>query len=186
MLPHSKLYSERMWLQNTNTRSIRGPSGLCLLCCASVQVDAQASSLCFDLDLNEQKGHGQHESRAGHKLLLFSTMTTMLDAVEEVLEWLGHRWERLDGTTQASERGPLLQSFSSDPEVWPCPCPRGPVPLSICPCACALVQMTLPSWPCAPAHRSLPFPQTCPCPCGLCPCPCVPAPAPWVLVPLPW
>ena len=44
-------------------------------------------------------------------------MTTMLDAVEEVLEWLGHRWERLDGNTQASERGAILKAFSSDAQV---------------------------------------------------------------------
>ena len=54
---------------------------------------------------------------AGHKVLLFSTMTSMLDGVEELLEWRGLRWERLDGATKASERGELLASFTSDPEV---------------------------------------------------------------------
>jgi SNF2 family DNA or RNA helicase len=54
---------------------------------------------------------------AGHKLLLFSTMTTMLDSVEEVLEWQGIAWERLDGTTKASDRGALLHEFSTNPEA---------------------------------------------------------------------
>lgn len=54
---------------------------------------------------------------AGHKLLLFSTMTTQLDSCEEVLEWQGLRWERLDGTSKASERGALLHSFSTNPDV---------------------------------------------------------------------
>jgi hypothetical protein len=44
-------------------------------------------------------------------------MTTMLDSVEEVLEWQGLKWERLDGTTKACARGALLRSFSTDPEV---------------------------------------------------------------------
>lgn len=54
---------------------------------------------------------------AGHKLLLFSTMTTQLDSCEEVLEWQGLRWERLDGTTKAADRGALLHAFSTDPNV---------------------------------------------------------------------
>jgi ATP-dependent helicase STH1/SNF2 len=55
----------------------------------------------------------QHLVAQGHKLLLFSTMTTMLDSVEEVLDWLGMQWERLDGATKASDRGTILSTFST-------------------------------------------------------------------------
>jgi hypothetical protein len=44
-------------------------------------------------------------------------MTTMLDSVEEVLEWLGMTWERLDGSTKASERGTILSKYSSSVDV---------------------------------------------------------------------
>ena len=44
-------------------------------------------------------------------------MTTQLDSCEEVLDWQGLRWERLDGTTKAADRGALLHSFSTDPNV---------------------------------------------------------------------
>ena len=56
-------------------------------------------------------------SGAGHKLLLFSTMTTQLDSAEEVLEWLGVRFERLDGNTRACDRAAALAAFSSSPDV---------------------------------------------------------------------
>jgi hypothetical protein len=44
-------------------------------------------------------------------------MTTMLDSVEEVLEWLGMTWERLDGSTKASDRGTILSKYSSSVDV---------------------------------------------------------------------
>lgn len=58
---------------------------------------------------------------AGHKLLLFSTMTTQLDSVEDVLEWLGMRFERLDGATKACDRAAALAAFSTSPDVRPSP-----------------------------------------------------------------
>lgn len=50
-------------------------------------------------------------------MLVFSTMTAVLDSAEDVLGWLGMRFARLDGSTKASERGPLLDAFCSDSDV---------------------------------------------------------------------
>eukprot|EP00892_Ulva_mutabilis_P010151 jgi/Ulvmu1/7508/UM037_0052.1 len=53
----------------------------------------------------------------GHKTLIFSTMTMVLDSIEEVLEYAGVRYTRLDGNTKASERGAILHDFTSDSEI---------------------------------------------------------------------
>ena len=44
-------------------------------------------------------------------------MTMLLDSVEEVLEWAGLEFLRLDGTTKSTERGQLIQDFSIG-KVW--------------------------------------------------------------------
>lgn len=49
----------------------------------------------------------------GHRTLIFSTMTMLLDSVEEVLEWAGLSFLRLDGNTKATERGQLLREFTT-------------------------------------------------------------------------
>ncbi|KAG1668599.1 hypothetical protein FOA52_001468 [Chlamydomonas sp. UWO 241] len=49
----------------------------------------------------------------GHKVLLFCTMTRMLDVIEELLHWHGHRFLRLDGSTPLSERGELVAEFNN-------------------------------------------------------------------------
>lgn len=54
---------------------------------------------------------------SGHRVLIFSTMTMLLDSVEEVLEWAGLEYLRLDGTTKSTERGELIHDFSTG-KVW--------------------------------------------------------------------
>jgi SNF2 family DNA or RNA helicase len=49
----------------------------------------------------------------GHKVLLFSTMTSLLDLAETYLEWRGFSFLRLDGATPAAERGPLVAEFNA-------------------------------------------------------------------------
>ena len=50
---------------------------------------------------------------AGAQVLLFSTMTRLLDVVEDYLDWRGFEYLRLDGATSASQRGPLVDSFNA-------------------------------------------------------------------------
>lgn len=62
-------------------------------------------------------------------MLLFATMTTALDLVEELLEWRGltgcpggkggRGVLRLDGHTGAAERGELVSSFNAPGKAMP-------------------------------------------------------------------
>ena len=45
------------------------------------------------------------------QVLLFCTMTRLLDIVEEHLEWRGLVSVRLDGATASEERGPVCLSL---------------------------------------------------------------------------
>jgi SNF2 family DNA or RNA helicase len=51
----------------------------------------------------------------GHKSLVFSQWTSMLDLLEPKLVDRGHRFLRLDGST--SDRGAVVEKFQSDPTV---------------------------------------------------------------------
>jgi len=51
----------------------------------------------------------------GHKVLIFSQFTMMLDLLEPYLEGRGHMYERLDGSTPPLERQAAIDRFSSDP-----------------------------------------------------------------------
>eukprot|EP00250_Pteridium_aquilinum_P011659 c20221_g1_i2 orf=502-7569(-) len=50
---------------------------------------------------------------ANHRILLFSTMTRLLDVMEDYLQWRGYRYLRLDGHTNGTERGALIDLFNS-------------------------------------------------------------------------
>ncbi|KAL3679447.1 hypothetical protein R1sor_022403 [Riccia sorocarpa] len=52
---------------------------------------------------------------ANHRVLLFSTMTRLLDVMEDYLIWRSYRYLRLDGGTGGSERGALIERFN-DPQ----------------------------------------------------------------------
>eukprot|EP00798_Chlamydomonas_sp_ICE-L_P010150 gene10150-8053_t len=54
----------------------------------------------------------------GHKVLLFCTMTRILDIIEELLDWRGFGFQRLDGSTPSSERGAIIQEFNEDPDCF--------------------------------------------------------------------
>ncbi|KAJ8442624.1 hypothetical protein Cgig2_008400 [Carnegiea gigantea] len=47
-----------------------------------------------------------------HRVLLFSTMTRLLDVMEEYLVWKQYRYLRLDGHTSGQERGALIEQFN--------------------------------------------------------------------------
>ncbi|XP_057957466.1 chromatin structure-remodeling complex protein SYD-like isoform X2 [Malania oleifera] len=47
-----------------------------------------------------------------HRVLFFSTMTRLLDVMEEYLSWKQYRYLRLDGHTSGSDRGALIELFN--------------------------------------------------------------------------
>ncbi|BBN10806.1 hypothetical protein Mp_5g06580 [Marchantia polymorpha subsp. ruderalis] len=50
---------------------------------------------------------------ANHRVLLFSTMTRLLDVMEDYLIWRNYRYLRLDGGTGGTERGALIEKFNA-------------------------------------------------------------------------
>lgn len=50
--------------------------------------------------------------RAGHRVLLFSQMTKLLDVLEVYLQMYNFKYMRLDGSTKTEERGRLLADFN--------------------------------------------------------------------------
>ncbi|XP_035033235.1 chromodomain-helicase-DNA-binding protein 1-like [Hippoglossus stenolepis] len=49
----------------------------------------------------------------GHRILLFSQMTRMLDILQDYLEYRGYSYERLDGSVRGEERNLAVKNFSS-------------------------------------------------------------------------
>jgi len=50
--------------------------------------------------------------RTGHRILLFCQMTQLMTILEDYLNWRGHKYLRLDGTTKSEERGEMLREFN--------------------------------------------------------------------------
>uniref|UniRef100_A0A8C4Q2G6 Chromodomain helicase DNA binding protein 1-like n=1 Tax=Eptatretus burgeri TaxID=7764 RepID=A0A8C4Q2G6_EPTBU len=55
-----------------------------------------------------------HLQASGHRVLLFSQMTRMLDILQDYLEFRGYSYERLDGSMRSEERHLAIKSFSRD------------------------------------------------------------------------
>lgn len=53
----------------------------------------------------------------GHRALIFTQMTRMLDILEQFLNIHGHRYLRLDGTTKVEQRQVLTERFNNDPRI---------------------------------------------------------------------
>ncbi|XP_026818063.1 lymphoid-specific helicase-like [Rhopalosiphum maidis] len=51
----------------------------------------------------------------GHKVLLFSTMTQLLDLIEEFLIFRSYEYTRLDGTMKIKDRVEAINTFTDDP-----------------------------------------------------------------------
>ncbi|KAG1354873.1 ATP-dependent helicase BRM [Cocos nucifera] len=51
--------------------------------------------------------------RAGHRVLLFSTMTKLLDILEEYLQWRRLVYRRIDGSTSLEDREAAIVDFNS-------------------------------------------------------------------------
>ncbi|XP_035827815.1 helicase domino isoform X2 [Aplysia californica] len=53
-----------------------------------------------------------------HRVLIFTQMTKMLDVLEAFLNFHGHRYLRLDGTTKVEQRQYLMDRFNADPRIF--------------------------------------------------------------------
>lgn len=56
--------------------------------------------------------------RGGHRVLIFTQMSKMLDILEAFLNLNGHTYLRLDGSTGVDRRQRLMDRFNSDPKVF--------------------------------------------------------------------
>ncbi|KAJ2952403.1 hypothetical protein O0L34_g6710 [Tuta absoluta] len=54
----------------------------------------------------------------GHRVLIFTQMTRVLDVLEAFLSMHGHTYLRLDGATKVEARQPLVDRFNSDARVF--------------------------------------------------------------------
>lgn len=54
----------------------------------------------------------------GHRVLIFTQMTRVLDVLEAFLSMHGHTYLRLDGATRVDRRQPLVDRFNADPRVF--------------------------------------------------------------------
>jgi len=60
-----------------------------------------------------------HRLKAGgHRALIFTQMSKMLDVLESFLNLHGHTYVRLDGATKAETRQILMQRFNTDPKIF--------------------------------------------------------------------
>ena len=56
--------------------------------------------------------------RGGHKALIFTQMSKMLDILEAFLNLNGHTYLRLDGATGVDRRQRLMDRFNNDPKIF--------------------------------------------------------------------
>ncbi|KAM4606834.1 helicase SRCAP isoform 2-T3 [Discoglossus pictus] len=54
----------------------------------------------------------------GHRVLLFTQMTRMLDVLEQFLTYHGHIYLRLDGSTRVEQRQVLMERFNMDKRIF--------------------------------------------------------------------
>ncbi|KAL9935579.1 hypothetical protein V8E36_005927 [Tilletia maclaganii] len=55
--------------------------------------------------------------QGGHRILIFTQMTKMLDILESFLNYHGYRYLRLDGATKVDQRQLLTERFNRDPKI---------------------------------------------------------------------
>ncbi|KAK3908753.1 Lymphoid-specific helicase, partial [Frankliniella fusca] len=54
----------------------------------------------------------------GHKVLLFSTFTSLIDILEDYLSLRSYRYVRLDGSTKIEDRQIAIKEFNFDPDLF--------------------------------------------------------------------
>ncbi|KAG8498721.1 hypothetical protein CXB51_005049 [Gossypium anomalum] len=58
--------------------------------------------------------------RSGHRVLIFSQWTSMLDILEWTLDVIGVSYRRLDGSTQVTDRQTIVDDFNNDTSIFAC------------------------------------------------------------------
>ncbi|XWS34406.1 hypothetical protein CRYUN_Cryun21dG0035800 [Craigia yunnanensis] len=58
--------------------------------------------------------------RNGHRVLIFSQWTSMLDILEWTLDVIGVTYRRLDGSTQVTDRQTIVDDFNNDTSIFAC------------------------------------------------------------------
>uniref|UniRef100_A0A915PGC4 Uncharacterized protein n=1 Tax=Setaria digitata TaxID=48799 RepID=A0A915PGC4_9BILA len=54
----------------------------------------------------------------GHRVLIFSQMTSVLDIAQDYLTYRGYNYRRLDGSVRAEERFAAINHFQADPDIF--------------------------------------------------------------------
>jgi Helicase conserved C-terminal domain/F-box-like len=60
----------------------------------------------------------RERKQGGHKVLIFTQMSKMLDILETFLNMNGHTYVRLDGGTNIDQRQRLMDRFNNDPKIF--------------------------------------------------------------------
>ncbi|XP_060528585.1 helicase domino isoform X2 [Cylas formicarius] len=60
----------------------------------------------------------RHLKSENHRVLIFTQMTKMLDVLEVFLNFHGHIYLRLDGSTKIDQRQVLMERFNGDPRIF--------------------------------------------------------------------
>ncbi|XP_047330799.1 protein CHROMATIN REMODELING 19 isoform X1 [Impatiens glandulifera] len=58
--------------------------------------------------------------KKGHRVLIFSQWTSMLDILEWALDVIGFNYRRLDGSTQVTERQNIVDTFNKNTSIFAC------------------------------------------------------------------
>ncbi|CAK7326897.1 unnamed protein product [Dovyalis caffra] len=58
--------------------------------------------------------------KCGHRVLIFSQWTSMLDILEWTLDVIGVTYRRLDGSTQVTDRQTIVDAFNYDTSIFAC------------------------------------------------------------------
>jgi len=56
--------------------------------------------------------------REGHRVLIFTQMSKMLDVLESFMSMHGHSYFRLDGQTKLEQRQYMMERFNNDPKIF--------------------------------------------------------------------
>lgn len=59
-----------------------------------------------------------HLKQGGHRVLIFTQMSRMLDIFEQFLNYHGHTYLRLDGSTKIEHRQALMERFNADKRIF--------------------------------------------------------------------
>lgn len=54
----------------------------------------------------------------GHKVLIFSQMTKLLDILQDYLDWKGYGYCRIDGSVKVNDRQDRIEEFNADPNKF--------------------------------------------------------------------